>query len=216
MNRIQEITLATTIAIFSLTGMAIANEDQEKQVSIFIKQDNSDKAKVDIEIDGDVVKFDIPELKEGESKTFTSSKGKSHVLKKNNGQLTITTADGEVIELPNHNHHHMQARFHSLHAVDAESQNNSLQIMGAKLTEQQKQTIRDAIRTAGIDFKINFIDNHSFISHHLDPTGAEVKILSTNGGEAMEMDEEKIIEWKDKDGKKIKKVIITKKNEQQK
>ena len=151
MKSMKKLVLVTALASLGLTGWATA-EEQEKQISVFISQDNDEAAKVDLKVDGDVAVFQLPELAEGETKVITTKNGKNLTIQKLDGKLSIDI-DGEPVVLPDLGGDHMMARIHSVPDM-LHHRHKGLRIMGDTLTKEQRQAINDALLATGYDKKV--------------------------------------------------------------
>lgn len=183
----------------SLALAANVSADEEKNISVLINKENDKNAILDLKIDGTASKFELPELKEGESRTL-SNNGTTITVTKTDGNVVVTTADGEEIVLPGGDHKAMVARVKALHTLDGAKTDDSIKIIATDLTDDQKETIKASIAAAGITKVVKFIDDANFFVVR--------KEFDTHGS-AEDVQE---LEWISEDGKqkKIKRVMIKK------
>jgi hypothetical protein len=189
------LVLASSLAIVSN-----AYADEEKNISVFINKENEKNAVLDLKIDGSGSKFEVPDLNEGESRTL-SNNGMIITVTKTDGNLVVTTADGEEIVLPNADHKAMVARIKALHTLDDVKADDSIKILAQSLSDDQKETIKASIAAAGITKPVKFLDNGNF---------AFVIKEEFDGHDIHEGEQE--FEWVSEDGnhKKVKRIVIKK------
>lgn len=89
----------TYVAEDNKTSIHTSSFGTEKDIKVFINKAGSDNPTVNLVIDGKEINFDLPELAEGESKTFTTEDGTEVIVKSVSGNHMVWTA-GEEINLP--------------------------------------------------------------------------------------------------------------------
>ncbi len=164
MNKINKSFKHSLIAIaLGAIGMGCmtlnAAEPQVKQVMIKVEKNNDKDAVVDLKVDGVNEVFSLPELAVGETRTITTQSGKEITLSKSENGLSLVL-DGKTIDLPGVGGNlaaHIQ-RSMPLH----QNLQDTIQISGVELDENQKQIIKNAFISAGIDKKVSF-SNHKIM-----------------------------------------------------
>ncbi|MEE4246893.1 MAG: hypothetical protein V2I33_15885, partial [Kangiellaceae bacterium] len=194
-------TLSSAVVLSMALSVPLFADDEEKAISIFLNKSNNEAAKVDIKIDNVAEAFTMPELAEGESKTITTESGNTITITKTNGKLTITTEGGEVVTLPGLHDNQMVAKVLQRH-TSTKVMDDSIRIMGGNLTDEQKELIKDAILSSGVDKKIDFVDSGVFAFsingadglHNLTTTKKDMKIILKDEN-VIHLDTDKEIEW---------------------
>ncbi len=164
MNKINKSFKHSLIAIaLGAIGMGCmtlnAAEPQVKQVMIKVEKNNDKDAVVDLKVDGVNEVFSLPELAVGETRSITTESGKEITLSKSENGLSLVL-DGKTIDLPGVGGNlaaHIQ-RSMPLH----QNLQDTIQISGVELDENQKQIIKNAFISAGIDKKVSF-SNHKIM-----------------------------------------------------
>lgn len=172
-----------------------ANDSTNRHVRVEVHKEDNSNATVDIKADGDVAVFELPSMEEGETREIVSESGETIILEKGSNGTTVTLESGKEISLPNV-HADIQAHISKggmpLHTV----KHDGIQVIG-DLTESQQQIVNDALKAAGIEKNVNFVQGH------------DMKFISINGEHGGEFDVEfssdsKINTWTSKDGEDIK------------
>lgn len=179
------LALATT----ALATTALADDDGKtqqavkKHVAVFInKDDDSSEAKIKLKMNGETWKFQLPTLSDGEERIIATEDGRTVKAKRSGKEVSIE-AGGETIKLPAEGHG-MHVRFHGVPAIPAtpaipaipaipsipaeelKALHNSVVISGVELTEKQQQQIRDAIKQAGVDKPVRFVQHGRHMMLH--------------------------------------------------
>lgn len=189
----------------SLVMSNVAVADEEKNVSIFVKKNNDDNATVDIKVNGETTVFELPELAEGEQRIITTQSGGTVSVKKVNGDLTIITESGEEVVLPKPNENHMVARVMAHHSGD--EADDSIKILASGLSEDEKESIKASILSAGITRDVSFIDNANMRIF----TGSTEDVLHMDGKKRVLIENEyEVVRSTDDADKKVRKVMVTK------
>ncbi len=144
---------------------------EKKNVAVFINKDGEESdAEVKLKINGESWKFQLPNLSEGEERIIATEDGRTVKAKRTGKEVTVE-AGGETIKLLVGGHG-MHARFHgvppvppvppvpAVHAIapaELKELRNSIVISGVELTEAQQTQIRDAIKKAGVDKPVKFL-----------------------------------------------------------
>ncbi|TQV77470.1 hypothetical protein FLL45_05880 [Aliikangiella marina] len=158
MKKLKDTLFAFAVGTFAMSSLVISASDQEpKMVMIQVNKSNDENAVVDLEIDGNVEAFDLPELQVGESKSITTQSGNNVLVTKTEEGLTVDV-DGKTIKLPSFSGN-LGARIHGSSAIH-QIHKDTVQISGVKLDETQKQIIKDAFKAAGIEKELSF-NEHS-------------------------------------------------------
>ncbi len=205
---------AIAMATSALADNQAAEEKIEKKnVAVFINKDgdNSD-AKVKLKINGENWKFELPKLSDGEERIIATEDGRTVKAKRSGKEVTVE-AGGETIKLPAEGHG-MHVRFHGvppvpptppvpgvppMPAAEIEALRNSVVISGVELSEVQQQKVRDAIKKAGIDKPVKFVQGgrtmimhgHGPMTWHEKSDGKavhKVMVISTDDGEVLTED----------------------------
>ncbi len=182
MKKLKNSLMAFCIGATAMGSLSVIGSDA-KTVLINVNKNNDENAVVDIKIDGETDMFNLPDLQEGESKTFTSSSGKTIVTTKT-AEGYIVEVDGKEINIPIFVGK-LGAKLHKsmpIHQV----KENVINVSGADLDETQQQIIKDAFLAAGIEKEVRF-NKHKVM---VFSTGKEFK-LDGNGH---------ALEWIAKDG----------------
>ena len=191
----------------SLVMSNVAVADEEKNVSIFVKKNNDDNATVDIKVNGEATVFELPELAEGEERIITTQSGGSVTVKKVNGDLTIITESGEEVVLPKPDKNHMVARVMAHHSGG--EADDSIKVLASGLSEDQKESIKASILSAGITRDVTFIDNANMRIF----TGSTEDILHMDDNKRVFIENEyEVVRSSDDADQKVRKMIIKKEN----
>lgn len=160
-----------------LASTAFAGSDgkeskaEKKHVAVFINKESDDgDAKVKLKINGESWKFVLPKLSDGEERIIATEDGRTVKATRKGKEVTVE-AGGETINMPEEGGG-MHVRFHGVPAVppvpgvapvpplppeEIEALRNSVVISGTELTEAQQNKIREAIKKAGIDKPVKFV-----------------------------------------------------------
>jgi len=153
---------------------------ETKVITVSIDKENDNPAKVDVDINGEKLSFDLPDLADGETREITTNEGKIiKIIKAKNGSTILI--DGQKIKL-----HALTGAegmsanifaFKGDHAIDE----NSLMISGVNLDEDTRQKIEQALQDAGIEKNINFLElsNHNWMADD----GSNIDIVIDSEGE---------------------------------
>lgn len=189
----------------SLVMSNVAVADEEKNVSIFVKKNNDDNATVDIKVNGEATVFELPELAEGEERIITTQSGGSVTVKKVNGDLTIITESGEEVVLPKPDKNHMVARVMAHHSGG--EADDSIKVLASGLSEDQKESIKASILSAGITRDVTFIDNANMRIF----TGSTEDIIHMDDNKRVFIENEyEVVRSSDDADQKVRKMIIKK------
>jgi len=198
------LTLAQLPAMVLMTGLlatgALADADQDKvekkhHVAVFInKSDDANDADIKLKINGETWKFQLPTLSEGEERFIATEDGRTVKTKRTGNEVTIE-AGGETVKIPAAGPR-LHARFHGVPAVPAvpsagsplpaplpfnpeelKTLRNSVIISGAQLTEEQQQKVKAALKSAGIDKPVKFVQH----SQHMVLQGKGPMVWQTDG-----------------------------------
>ena len=165
MKSMKETFKALLIGSVAMISMAISASDSEpRHVMIQIDKSGDNDAIVDLNVDGNVEAFALPELAVGETKTITTESGKEIVVSKTEDGLEVTI-DGQNLDLPSV-HGNFAAKIHRSAPLRQFTQ-NTVQVVGVELDDNQKQIIKDAFRAAGIEKEVSFSD-HSISIFNVD------------------------------------------------
>jgi len=184
MKPFKDTVLAIAVGAFAMVSLALsANDSEAEMVMVKINKSDNDEAMVDLEVDGNAEMFSLPDLQIGETKTITTQSGKNILVSKTEEGVSIEL-DGKTVELPSFSGN-LGARIHRaapLHQIVEDS----VQISGVKLDDNQKQIIEDAFRAAGIDKKLTFNEHtiHMFSAKdgfEFVSDGEEVHTWHANG-----------------------------------
>ncbi len=200
MKHLKHSLAASSIVLWALGATAFA--DEQKNISILVNKTDDQLAKVDLKINGQAEVFDLPKLEKGESRIITTSSGKVYTVNNTDGDMTIITDTGENISLPKVNGDHMIARIKALHTVDESLKQNNIRIMGSGLSEGQKQIIKDAIASAGVDKEVVFSDGNIMFFPKAELAFAGDK------DQALLLSVEQELEWTGEDGEDKKHIVI--------
>ena len=153
-----------------------ANETKERRVMVKIDKTDGQESMVDLSVDGVNEAFVLPELSIGETRNITTQSGKEIIVSKTDKGLSVNI-DGKDIALPGVGANlaaHIQ-RSMPLHSISEDS----VQISGVELDDNQKQIIQDAFKSAGIDKKVTFSNKNIMIfqtgDHEL--TSENIKLI---------------------------------------
>ncbi|PWK54351.1 hypothetical protein [Pleionea mediterranea] len=189
----------------SLVMSNVAVADEEKNVSIFVKKNNDDNATVDIKVNGEATVFELPELAEGEERIITTQSGGSVTVKKVNGDLIIITESGEEVVLPKPDKNHMVARVMAHHSGG--EADDSIKVLASGLSEDQKESIKASILSAGITRDVTFIDNANMRIF----TGSTEDIIHMDDNKRVFIENEyEVVRSSDDADQKVRKMIIKK------
>gem|GEM_PF-2216273 len=175
--------LAVAFGAIGMGSLAIsASETEERHVMIKIDKTDGHDALIDLKVDGFAEAFSLPDLEDGGSEAIVTESGKTIVVSKMDGKLSIEV-DGKNIDLPELNSNlsaHIRRSMPLHHKMD-----NSIQINGADLDENQMQIIKDAFLAAGVDKKIRFSKGNMMVFSTGDDInfGDNKVIIKKSGGD---------------------------------
>lgn len=181
---------ALVAAVGIQSSLADTDSGDTKHVAVFIDKQNDDDAKVDLKVNGERYAFNLPKLAEGESRTITTDDGKSVLLNRKDDQVTAKIGN-ETFNLPNFDgkEHELIASFHGkpdgkvkvitkslnaedkallplgkLNGIGLDELKNAIVISGAKLSDDEQMKLKDAIKKAGINKEVKFMQRSMVIS----------------------------------------------------
>ena len=153
---------------------------EKKHVAVFVNKEDDDRdAEVKLKINGETWKFQLPNLSEGEERIIATEDGRTVKAKRTGKEVTVE-AGGETIKLLVGGHG-MHARFHgvppvppvppvpAVHGIapaELKELRNSIVISGVELTEAQQKQIREAIKKAGVDKPVKFVQGGKHMMLH--------------------------------------------------
>lgn len=194
----KHLAMTAITTLFAMLAFVSVSAEEIVERTIAIVLDLGDDTGV---LDLDFSPFDMAE---GDSRTVTSRDGATVLLSKRNGETVLTTSDGKEIVLPAPP---PDSRSHSGHAmiwVEDGSPNHDVEVIidrpakglvissAQDLDEATRERIRVALKSAGIDEPVNF----------MEPGMRKVFIHKSDGeGPDSEMHiirEERVIEIEDK------------------
>lgn len=172
MKSLKQTLLAVTFGALGMSSLSLMASEIEKHVMIKIDKTDSHDTAINFNIDGATESFSLPELQPGESKVITTESGNNITVTKTDSGITLDV-DGKSIQLPSFSGKlgakiHRSAPLHQFHQ-------NSIQISGVKLDENQKQIIQNAFSAAGIDQKIHFSEE-KFVFFSEDSMGGNHEV----------------------------------------
>ncbi len=138
--------------IFSFNQVLLA-DDEVSEYFVQIENDEQSAPKVEIKVNGVSHAFSLPQLTEGETKVITTESGESITATKTNNEVSLLV-NGKTLSLPNFDGH-LGAKLHLAEEIETQLEDNVV-INLDNLTTQQKQIIRDAFKSAGIEKEVKF------------------------------------------------------------
>lgn len=174
----------------------------EKEIQIFVNKQGDEQSSVSIDINGKKVDFALPELADGESKTFSLDDGTEVIVKAVSGHNKIWI-DGEQLDLPVMGMHGGSEGLHSMitrvspmmHFGGADSDSVTIQ---ADVSDDAMAALKDAVQNVlssyGIDKKVVVhkapkmqfisIDGENMHGNHFEVLkDGEVKTIDIKGGD---------------------------------
>lgn len=215
--------LAAVSAIALATGALADSDDskdknkvEKKHVAVFInKEDDNSDAKIKLKINGESWKFELPKLSDGEERIIATEDGRTVKAKRTGKEVTIE-AGGETVKLPAEGHG-MHVRFHGVPPVPPVAPvpelaslerltelRDTVIISGVGLTEEQQKKVREAIKKAGIDKPVKFVQGGQHVmvhgagpmnwTEHGDGKTVRTMVITKDGGETDDIEAEVEIE----------------------
>ena len=122
-----------------------------------------------------------------------------------NGDLTIITESGEEVVLPKPDKNHMVARVMAHHSGG--EADDSIKVLASGLSEDQKESIKASILSAGITRDVTFIDNANMRIF----TGSTEDIIHMDDNKRVFIENEyEVVRSSDDADQKVRKMIIKK------
>lgn len=178
MKSFKSTLLAISLGIMGFVVISIsANEIEERNIIIEIKKTNAEDAVVNLNVNGDLQVFAIPDLDVGETQEIVTESGSVVVISKDENGITVMT-DGEEILLPSVNGDlsaHLSTGPSQLHTIK-----DGIQVIG-DLTDEQIAIVRDAFAAAGVDKDISFSKGNEMQFFSIDGNGTTIDINGING-----------------------------------
>lgn len=169
MKTIHALVISVALAGLVAMGSGIADEPKIQQHSVYeLKVVNGDGAPIDVRLDSDELGFDVFDLAEGDSHSFTTDDGRPVTISNVEGEIWLDV-DGELTELSG-----LHGGRHAMKMLDLGSDNAALgHAMGIHhrgitirsgdpLDEETKARIVQANQDAGVDQEIFFAEDMQF------------------------------------------------------
>ncbi len=146
-----------------------------KDVQVFVNKMGNDDAVVELMLNGNKHSFTIPELTDGETKTFTTDDGSEVTVKAINGSQMVWIG-GEEIKLPGLHKREigkegLSSVITRIHEV-SDFAKDTVTISGTELSDDAKKAMVDAIQgvlvSYGIEKEVMFRDAPKFEFIHAD------------------------------------------------
>jgi len=151
--------------VLLIASAAMASEEQRTKIRIAIDGDDGEHQV--FRFDSDDTGFDLDDLAVGESRTIEDESGNAAVVSRTEEGFELEV-DGEKVPLDGIGHHHaaMMANHHEcpmhdskrMHVVRTEAGDGVTVITGPELDEGTRERIRDALRDAGREGEVIFLD----------------------------------------------------------
>jgi len=220
MKSLKSTLVAITMGFIGFGAISIsADETEEKNIFVQIHKLSDSNTKIDLDVNGQIAVFDLPDLEVGEIRDIVTESGDSISVTKTESGLSVSI-NGEDINLPAIGGD-MAAHFLKGGIPLHRDTSNSIQVVG-DLTEEQIAIITDAFAAAGVDKEIKFTKGHQmrfitiggehgenvnfefkgdFDHSWISDSGANVKVIKFGDGNGELHFEKKIIVLNSKDEK---------------
>ena len=181
-----------------------------KDVNVFVNKQGKDETKIDVIINGEKHSFDLPELKDGETKTITTDDGTEIKVIAASGNQMIWV-DGEEVNLPKlemlSEGEGLSTIISRVHMLN-DHEDDSITINASGLSEDASSAIVDAVKgvltSYGIDRKVRLTERKFDFKFIGDGEG----VHKLHHGENVEIKMDV-----DVDGKVHKKIMVIEKQE---
>ncbi len=168
-------TMSFLFAGLVISGLVYAGTDARHEIRIEI-DDDSGQAPLRVDLDSQEMGFTMDELEDGESRSFVDADGRNILLSRQGGKLVINV-DGREIDLPGvpdaplppefeHNMAASESMHHAFVIASEIAGGGDLMdvpdmgltvIAGRELDDATQQSIRDALKNAGVTDDVRFI-----------------------------------------------------------
>jgi hypothetical protein len=165
--------------------------DTKKDIQIFINKQGNDSEVIDLMVNGKKINFTLPELKDGETKTFTTADG-TEIIVKSLTDSRVVWVDGEEINLPSLHEGGLMGkeglssiitRVHGL----SDFQKNTVTLSGHGLSEDARRAMVDAVQgvltSYGIDKEVVFREQNQVHVISEDIKGFDGNLKFIEGGD---------------------------------
>lgn len=161
MKTIHALVISMALAGLVAMGSGIADEPKIEQHSVYaLKVMDGSGEPVDLRLDSAELGFDVFDLAEGDSYTFTTDDGRPVTVSNVDGEIWLDV-DGELMEL-NGLHGHGQGHGNVMKMIDLQSHQGITIRSTEPLDEETKTRIVQAIADAGVDQEVFFAENMQF------------------------------------------------------
>ena len=169
-------TFAVFLWCFLIGSAAVASEERRTEIKIAVDSDENGLS--EFRFDSQDAGFDIDELEVGETKTYTDDDGNEVQVTRNEDGFEFDVA-GETIVVADatHDENVLIEKHHKVHVVTTDDDVGVTIISGDEIDADTRTRIEQALKDAGKDGEILFIDGSELSGDERADRKREVRII---------------------------------------